>query len=102
MCSSVTPKENNRLTAVVLEGPGGNVFFKLIGPMKTAQKMSGAFAPTLLNVKKSEAAICRFVLFSTPATPDCGRLRIPAGKWIGTPWGRVHHRAGTFCGAPRT
>lgn len=57
MGGPVTPKENYRMTAVVLEGPGGNVFFKLTGPMKTAQKMSETFASLFLNVKKSEAAM---------------------------------------------
>jgi hypothetical protein len=57
MGSPTTPKENYRLTAVVLESPGGNVFFKLTGPIKTAQKMSETFAAALLNMKKSEAAM---------------------------------------------
>ena len=57
MGSPASPKENYRMTAVVLEGPGGNVFFKLTGPIKTAQKMSETFATVLLNVKKSEAAM---------------------------------------------
>lgn len=56
MGSPATPKENYRMTAIVLEGPGGNVFFKLTGPIKTAQKMSEAFAAILMNVKTSEIA----------------------------------------------
>jgi hypothetical protein len=57
MGSPAVPKENYRMTGVVLETPGGNVFFKLTGPVKTAQKMAGEFAAVLLKVKKSEAAM---------------------------------------------
>jgi len=45
-------KSNYRMTALVLEAPGGNVFFKLTGPDKTAQKMTTAFASMIEAVQK--------------------------------------------------
>ena len=53
MGSPAVPKEGYRLTGVVLETVEGNLFFKLTGPSKTAQKMAREFAAALLNIKKS-------------------------------------------------
>ena len=50
--SSGTPKENYRMSAVVLEGDMGNVFFKLTGPDKTATAMTGAFRKMIESVAK--------------------------------------------------
>lgn len=55
MSGESVDKENYRMTAVVLEAPQGNVFFKLTGPLKTAQKMAEGFEALLLNVKKDQA-----------------------------------------------
>lgn len=57
MGSPAVPKDNYRMTGVVLEAPEGNVFFKLTGPVKTAQKMAVEFAALLLKVKKSEVTM---------------------------------------------
>jgi hypothetical protein len=43
------------MTAAVLEGPEGNVFFKLTGPQKTAEEMTKGFMAMLQNVKKAPA-----------------------------------------------
>jgi hypothetical protein len=46
-------KEGYRMAAVVLEGPEGNVFFKLTGPDKCAGEMTGQFAAMVMNIKKA-------------------------------------------------
>lgn len=50
--SASAPKSNYRMTGVVLEGPQGNVFFKLTGPDKTAAKMTSQFLGMIHNVSK--------------------------------------------------
>ncbi|MBI5267294.1 MAG: hypothetical protein HY851_08690, partial [candidate division Zixibacteria bacterium] len=54
MSGQTIDKENYRMTAVVLEAPQGNIFFKLTGPLKTAQKMAEGFEALLLNVTKDQ------------------------------------------------
>jgi hypothetical protein len=44
------------MTAAVLEGPEGNVFFKLTGPQKTAEEMTKGFMAMLQNIKKAPAS----------------------------------------------
>lgn len=44
-------KENYRLAGVVLEGPQGNLFFKLTGPEKTASQMIVGFAAMIKAAK---------------------------------------------------
>jgi hypothetical protein len=39
-----TTKAHFSLLGAIAEGPGGNVFFKLTGPRKTAQKSAAKFA----------------------------------------------------------
>ncbi len=46
------PRENYLMSAVVLEAPEGNVFFKLTGPMKTAEQMNHAFLAMVKAAKK--------------------------------------------------
>lgn len=55
MGSPAVPKEGYRMTGAVLETPEGNLFFKLTGPSKTAQKMAADFAAVLLSVKRAPA-----------------------------------------------
>ena len=47
------PRANYLLSAVVLEAPGGNVFFKLTGPEKTAEQMNRAFLAMVKAAKKA-------------------------------------------------
>ena len=46
-------KSNYHMAASVLEGPQGNLFFKLTGPAKTAAEMTEAFKAMMHAVKKS-------------------------------------------------
>ena len=46
-------KEGYYMSAVVLEGPQGNVFFKLTGPVKTARSMNEGFLAMISKVEKS-------------------------------------------------
>lgn len=55
MGTPAVPKDGYRLTGAILETPEGNVFFKLTGPSKTAQKMATDFAAMLLSVKRTPA-----------------------------------------------
>lgn len=57
MGSPAVAKEKYRMTGVVLETAEGNLFFKLTGPAKTAQKMAQDFAAVLLSVKKATASM---------------------------------------------
>ncbi len=45
-------KANYRLLGAVVEGPEGNVFFKLTGPDKTAQAMSKGFVTMIQSLHK--------------------------------------------------
>jgi hypothetical protein len=47
------PKADYRMAAAVVEGPQGNLFFKLTGPAKTATEMTAGFKTMLLAIKKS-------------------------------------------------
>lgn len=47
------PKADYTMAAAVLEGPQGNLFFKLTGPQKTAGEMIGGFKAMLNAMKKS-------------------------------------------------
>jgi ABC-type glycerol-3-phosphate transport system substrate-binding protein len=51
MSGSAVPLEDYRMAAVVLEGPQGNVFFKLTGPDKTAADMIDEFKAMMHAVK---------------------------------------------------
>lgn len=53
MSGNATSKENYRMTGVVLEGPEGNVFFKLTGPDKTALKMTDQFMGMIRGITKA-------------------------------------------------
>lgn len=44
-------KENYRMVGVVLEAPEGNIFFKLTGPVKTAEKMEVALMTMVNGIK---------------------------------------------------
>jgi hypothetical protein len=46
-------KTGYRMAAAVVEGPQGNLFFKLTGPDKTAVKMIDEFKTALLSIKKA-------------------------------------------------
>jgi len=52
-----TPKEGYFMSAVVLEAPGGNVFFKLTGPKQTAAEMNTGFQAMLAGVTKVDASM---------------------------------------------
>lgn len=51
MSGKKVPKENYRMAGVVLEGPQGNLFFKLTGPEKTASQMITGFAAMIKAAK---------------------------------------------------
>lgn len=57
MGSPAVPKEKYRMTGVVLETADGNLFFKLTGPAKTAQKMAQDFAAVLLSLKRAQMSM---------------------------------------------
>lgn len=44
-------KEEYRMVGVVLEAPEGNIFFKLTGPVKTAEKMETALFTVVSKIK---------------------------------------------------
>ena len=46
-------RENYRLVAIIVEAPGGNVFFKLTGPDKTAKIMIEAFIAMINQAVKA-------------------------------------------------
>ncbi len=46
-------RENYRLVAIIVEAPGGNVFFKLTGPDKTAKIMIEAFIAMINQAEKA-------------------------------------------------
>jgi len=48
-----TTKEGYFMSAVVLEGPQGNVFFKLTGPEKTARAMNEGFMAMMAQVQRA-------------------------------------------------
>ena len=52
MMGGSTPKEGYVMLGAVMEGPEGNVFFKLTGPEKTATEMSTQMLTMLGDVKK--------------------------------------------------
>lgn len=47
-------KENYEMVGAVVEGPEGNLFFKLTGPQKTATEMRGGFMAMVQSVKKAQ------------------------------------------------
>lgn len=53
MSSAPVAKENYRLVAAIVEGPSGNVFFKLTGPDYTARIMIEAFMSMIRDIKKA-------------------------------------------------
>ena len=53
MSGNTVSKPDYRMVGVVLEGPQGNVFFKLTGPDKTAAKMSSQFMGMIRNITKA-------------------------------------------------
>ena len=57
MGGQTTPKEGYFMSAVVLEAPEGNVFFKLTGPKETATAMNTAFQAMLARIKKGDASM---------------------------------------------
>jgi hypothetical protein len=53
MSGQTVAKPGYRMAAVVVEGPGGNLFFKLTGPEATAQEMLKGFRALILGIKRS-------------------------------------------------
>src|SRR5512147_62942 len=52
MMGPSTPKPGYRLLGAIVEGPGGNVFFKLTGPEKTVSSAEKPFRKLLEGLKK--------------------------------------------------
>jgi hypothetical protein len=52
MMGPSTPKPGYRLLGAIVEGPGGNVFFKLTGPDKTVSGAEKSFRKMLDGLKK--------------------------------------------------
>ncbi|HQR75998.1 MAG TPA: hypothetical protein PLR35_06200 [Burkholderiaceae bacterium] len=52
MMGPSTPKPGYRLLGAIVEGPGGNVFFKLTGPEKTVTAAEKPFRKMLEGLKK--------------------------------------------------
>ena len=52
MMGPATPKPGFRLLGAIVEGPGGNVFFKLTGPEKTVSIAEKSFRKLLDGLKK--------------------------------------------------
>jgi hypothetical protein len=52
MMGPSTPKPGYRLLGAIVEGPGGNVFFKLTGPDKTVTSAEKPFRKVLDGIKK--------------------------------------------------
>jgi hypothetical protein len=52
MMGPSTPKPGYRLLGAIVEGPGGNVFFKLTGPEKTVSGAEKSFRKMLDGLKK--------------------------------------------------
>jgi len=57
MGGNTQPKEDYFMSAVVLEAPEGNVFFKLTGPKETAAEMNIAFQAMLAGITKSDSSM---------------------------------------------
>jgi hypothetical protein len=53
MMGPSTPKPGYRLLGAIVEGPGGNVFFKLTGPEKTVSSAEKPFRKLLDGLKKT-------------------------------------------------
>lgn len=53
MGGPTTAKQGYMMSAAVLEGPEGSVFFKLTGPAKTAAEMAGAFKKMMAKIEKA-------------------------------------------------
>lgn len=51
MANSSAPKPNYRMTASVIEGPGGPWFFKLVGPEATVQAQAESYNAMIDSVK---------------------------------------------------
>jgi len=54
MAQSSGPKTGYRLLGAIVEGPEGDVFFKLTGPAKTVAAAQGEFQAMLKSFKKSK------------------------------------------------
>jgi hypothetical protein len=54
MSGSTVPKEGYFMSAVVLEAPEGNLFFKLTGPKHTAEIMSATFRKMIQEIKRTD------------------------------------------------
>ena len=52
MMGPSTPKPGFRLLGAIVEGPGGNIFFKLTGPEKTVSSAEKTFRKMLDGLKK--------------------------------------------------
>lgn len=52
MMGPSAPKPGYRLLGAIVEGPGGNVFFKLTGPEKTVASAEKTFRKLLDGLKK--------------------------------------------------
>jgi hypothetical protein len=46
------PKPGYRLLGTIVEGPGGNLYFKLTGPEKTVAEAATPFRKLLEGIKK--------------------------------------------------
>jgi hypothetical protein len=52
MMSPLAPQANTRMLAAIVEGPGGNIFVKLTGPVKTVTANAAKFDELLNSVHK--------------------------------------------------
>jgi hypothetical protein len=52
MAASGSPKSGFKLIGAIVEGPQGNVFFKLTGPAKTVDASSAGFQKMLQSMRK--------------------------------------------------
>jgi hypothetical protein len=52
MTGDKTPHDNYRLIGYIIESPQGSVFFKLVGPLKTAAAMGESLTAAIGNIKK--------------------------------------------------
>ena len=49
-----TPRPGYRMLGAILEGPGGNIFIKLVGPAKTVAAHQAAFEKMLESFQKEK------------------------------------------------
>ena len=52
MATERTPKPGFRMVGLIVEAPGGNVFFRMVGPAKTVAAAKPAFDGMIKSLKK--------------------------------------------------